>query len=225
VEELVRTYGPKFIDGLIETLTLSAAAGITATVLGVLLAAMRVSPVPVLRGVGTVYVNIVRNTPLTLVFLGMTAALPVLDVQFTQFDRLGYDTFFVFSALALALYTSCFVSEAVRSGINAVPTGQAEAARAIGMTFSQTLRMVVLPQALRTVLPPLASVYIAMIKNSAIAEFFGVAELTKVFDDLARDDPQFIYAGFFGVAAAYLLVNLAVSGVFSFLEHRLAVAR
>lgn len=223
--DLLRDYGPKFLDGLTETLLLSAFAGVLATVFGVLLAAMRVSPIPVLRGISASYVEVVRNTPLTLVFVIMNVGLPTLDVQVTWFEDYGFNTFYVFAVLALSSYTACFVAETVRSGINAVSTGQAEAARSLGMTFGQSLRMIILPQALRSVLPPLASVYIAMIKNSAIAEFFGVAELTKVFDDLSRDDPQYLYAGFAGIAAAYLVTNLIVSGVFNFFERRLVVAR
>lgn len=225
MEAFLRDYGSAFVDGFIVTLTLAAAAGLIASAFGVVLAALRVSPVPVLRGAATVYVNVVRNTPLTLVFLAITVGLPVLAIQFRQFESLGYNTFFVFAVVALSSYTSCFVAEAVRSGINAVPPGQAEAARAIGMTFGQTLRLVVLPQAVRSALPPLASVYIAMVKNTAIAAFFGVAEATKVFDDLARDDPAQLYIGFSAIAAGYLVITLTISGVFHVLEQRLAVTR
>jgi glutamate transport system permease protein len=221
----LRDYGARFAEGFGETLTLAVLTGLIATFFGMLLAALRVSPVPVLRGVATVYINTVRNTPLTLVFLAVTAGLPVLGVRFEQFDSLGYDTFYVFAILALSSYTSCFVAEAVRSGVNAVPTGQAEAARAVGMTFTQTLRFIVLPQAVRTALPPLASVYIAMVKNTAIAEFFGVAEATKVFDDLSRDDPALLYVGFAAVAAGYVVITLGLSGTFHVLERRLAVSR
>jgi len=223
--DFIHDYGSKFLTGFGQTLLLSLAAGVLATVLGTLIAAMRVSPVPVLRGAGTAYVNVVRNTPLTLIFLGVSQGFPVLNIQFTQVEGLGVNTFFVFAVFALGMYTACFVAEAIRSGINAVPPGQGEAARAVGMTFAQTLRLIVLPQAIRNVLPPLASTYIAMIKNSAIAEFFGVAEATKVFDDLARDDPSRLYAGFLAVAAGYVVVTLAVSGVFHLFERKLAVSR
>lgn len=224
MDAFLRDYGSRFLEGFVETLTLAAIAGAIATVFGVLLAALRVSPVPVLRGAATTYINIVRNTPLTLVFLAVSA-LPVLGIQFEQFESLGYDTFFAFAVVALSAYTSCFVAESVRSGINAVPAGQAEAARAVGMTFLQSLRFVVLPQAVRTALPPLASVYIAMVKNTAIAEFFGVAEATKVFDDLSRDDPGLLYTGFAAVAAGYVVITLSLSGTFHVLERKLAVAR
>ena len=207
---------PALLRGFRETLELSAVAAVLALVLGVLLAAMRVSPVPALRWAGAFYVNTIRNTPLTLVYAFMAFAVPRLDFQVGPFRA---------AALALALYTAAFVCEAVRSGVNAVPVGQAEAARAIGLTFTGTLRQVVLPQAIRSVIPPLGSIFIALLKNSAIAEFFAVAEATKVFDDLVRDNPDALYWVFAGVAAGYVILVLLISAVFRFLESRLVVLR
>lgn len=131
---------------------------------------------------------------------------------------------YVLGSLALGFYTSAFVCEAVRSGINTVPLGQAEAARSIGMTFSKTLRLIVLPQATRTVLPPLSSIFIALTKNSAIAGAFSVTELfgwQKVLSDQGYDIvPIFIW-----VALGYLVITFTISGIFRLLERRLEVAR
>jgi glutamate transport system permease protein len=207
---------PALLRGFRQTIQLSAVAAVVALVLGTLLAAMRVSPVPTLRWAGAFYVNTVRNTPLTLVYAFMAFAVPRLDFQIGPFRA---------AVLALGLYTAAFVCEAVRSGVNAVPVGQAEAARAIGLTFSGTLRQVVLPQAFRSVIPPLGSIFIALVKNSAIAEFFAVPEATKVFDDLVRDNPQALYWMFAGVAAGYVILVLAISAVFRVLEARLVVLR
>lgn len=207
---------PALLRGFRQTIQLSAVAAVVALVLGTLLAAMRVSPVPTLRWAGAFYVNTVRNTPLTLVYAFMAFAVPRLDFQIGPFRA---------AVLALGLYTAAFVCEAVRSGVNAVPVGQAEAARAIGLTFSGTLRQVVLPQAFRSVIPPLGSIFIALVKNSAIAEFFAVPEATKVFDDLVRDNPQALYWMFAGVAAGYVILVLAISAVFRVLETRLVVLR
>ncbi len=214
-----------FLTGFLGTVKLSVIAGILATVLGLIVAAMRVSPIPALRVAGTAWSGFFRNMPLTMVFLGTSVILPVIGIRFAWADSLGVDTFFIFAMIALSAYTSCFVADAIRSGFNAVPVGQAEAARAVGMTFGQTLRLVVLPQALRTVLPPLASMYIAMVKNSAIAEFFSVGELTKFFDDTVRDHPIHLYAEFIAVAIGYIVLTLLVSGAFNLAERRLAVAR
>lgn len=207
---------PAFLRGFRQTIYLTGLSAALAVVLGTLLAAMRVSPVPTLRWAGAAYVNGVRNTPLTLVFVFMLFAMPRLDLGVPPFRA---------AVLALGLYTAAFVCEAVRSGINAVPVGQAEAARAIGLTFGRTLRLIVLPQAVRSVLPPLASILIALTKNSAIAEFFGTAEATKVFDDLSRDNPDALYTLFAAVALGYVVLTLTIAGVFRVLEARLQVLR
>jgi glutamate transport system permease protein len=187
-----------------------------ALLLGTLLAAMRVSPVPTLRAVGATYVEIVRNTPLTLVFFFAVFVLPQLDI------RLSY---FVFAVLAVTVYHAAFFCEAVRSGINAVGVGQAEAARSIGLTFTQSLRLVVLPQAFRTVVPPLINVVIALTKNTSIAAAFGVVELTAVATRLANANSQAVIAIFLCSAILYLVLTLSSGWLAGRLERRVAVAR
>src|SRR5699024_8879650 len=125
--------------------------------LGTLLGTFRVAPVPPLRWIGLAWVTTFRNCPLVVVLFMFAFGLPQLGLN---------GSYFWFGTIGLGCYTAAFVCEAVRSGINAVPTGQAEAARALGLTFGQTLATVILPQAWRTVIPPLGSVMIAMIKNS-----------------------------------------------------------
>ena len=141
--------------------------GVGALVLGTLLAALRVSPVPAMRAFGTLYVNTVRNTPLTLVLVFFGFAAPKLGIPLDYFPA---------ACTGLILYTAAFVCEAVRSGINTVPPGQAEAARAIGMPFRQVLTEVVLPQALRASVPPLVSVLIALLKNTTVATAVNVQQ-------------------------------------------------
>ncbi|MFI0982878.1 amino acid ABC transporter permease [Streptomyces sp. NPDC021093] len=207
---------PLFWEGFIGTVFITAFSSVIAMVLGLLIAGFRVSPVPPLRFFGTAWVTILRNTPLTLLFLVTTFVVP--EIFFPGMSP------FLLGAIALGFYTSSFVCEAVRSGINTVPVGQAEAARSLGMTFGQTLRMVVLPQATRTVLPPLSSIFIALTKNTAIAGAFAVVELFGVQKTLSEDGyailPIFIF-----VALGYLIVTFAISGLFRLLEHRMEVAR
>ena len=131
---------------------------------------MRVCPIPPLRWAGSTYVNLVRNTPLTLVFVFVVFGLPRLDIRFS---------FFVFAIIALTVYTSTFVCEALRSGINSVDGGEIEAARSIGLPFRQVMSLVVLPQAFRAVIPLLSNVFIALTKNTSIAVAFSVAEATQ----------------------------------------------
>jgi glutamate transport system permease protein len=203
-------------QGFVTTLELSVLASALALALGTVLAAMRVSPVPTLRAAGAAYVELVRNTPLTLVFFFVVFVLPQLDILLP---------FFVFAVIALTVYHAAFFCEAVRSGINAVGAGQAEAARSIGLTFGQTLQLVVLPQALRTVVPPLINVVIALIKNSSIAAAFAVAELTAVGTRLANTNGDAVIQILVGVAVCYLVLTLPSGWLAGRLERRVAVMR
>ncbi|MDF6018400.1 amino acid ABC transporter permease [Streptomyces sp. JH34] len=207
---------PEYRDGFIGTVSITVISSVIALVLGVAIAGCRVSPVPPLRYFGTAWVTLLRNTPLTLLFLIFFFVVP--EILFPGMSP------FLLGSLALGFYTSSFVCEAVRSGINTVSLGQAEAARSIGMTFTQTLRIVVLPQATRSVIPPLSSIFIALTKNSAIAGAFSVAELFG-WQKLMSDRGYEITPVFIWVALGYLVVTFAISGLFRLLERRMEVAR
>ena len=154
------------------TLLVFLGGGVLALVLGVIVGAMRVSPVPIARGVGTLYVNLIRNTPLTLVFFFFVLGYPALGLPKMSTLVLGI--------LAIGIYSATYVAEVLRAGINTVPVGQAEAARAIGLPFGQVMGLVVLPQAFRSVVPPMMSVFIALLKNTTVAAGFSVAELAAL---------------------------------------------
>ncbi|MEW2269008.1 ABC transporter permease subunit [Streptomyces sp. SID685] len=205
-----------FREGFIGTVLLTLASGVLAMVLGVIIAGFRASPVPPLRMFGTAWVTLFRNTPLTLLFLVAWFVVPVVLAPGLSPWMKGL--------LALGFYTSAFVCEAVRSGINTVPMGQAEAARSLGMTFSQTLRLIVLPQATRTVVAPLSSIFIALTKNSAIAGAFSVTELFG-WQKTMSDQGYAIAWIFLWVALGYLVITFSISGLFRLLERRLGVAR
>ncbi|MFC5724724.1 amino acid ABC transporter permease [Streptomyces gamaensis] len=206
-----------FREGFVGTVELTALSALLAVALGLLIAAFRVSPVPALRAFGTAWVTLLRNTPLVLLFLAVTLGLPALGLK-------GWDSFWL-AVMALGCYTSAFICEAVRSGINSVPVGQAEAARSIGMTFGQTLAQIVLPQATRTAVPPIGSLLIALAKNTAIASGFNVTELGAVQKTLNSDSGYNIFVIFLWIAVCYLVLTLAIGGLFRLLESRLAVAR
>lgn len=220
-----------FISGFLLTLQLCLLAATGALLLGTVLAIMRISPVPPLRWLGTSYVNVFRNVPLTIVFFIVVFAFPTVGIRadFLKipgldlvFARLGFDLpYFRMAILALALYTGAFVCEALRSGVNAVPQGQAEAARALGLTFGQNLRHVVLPQAFRAAVVPLGTVIIAMIKNSAIAGFFGLT------GDLSANANTLISAGgeaavpvFIGTAIGFLIMTVPLGLFLDRVENR-----
>lgn len=206
-----------YAHGLLTTLKICAFAAIGALIVGTIMAAFRVSPVPPLRWVGTSWVNVFRNCPLTVVLFFCAFGLPEIGIN---------GQYFWFGVLGLVLYTSAFVCEAVRSGINSVPAGQAEAARAVGLTFTQSLSNVILPQALRTVVPPLASVLIAMIKNSAIVGAFGVGgDLFSVGDTLTSARGEAALPVLTGVVIGYLILTIPAGLGLGVLERKVAIAR
>jgi glutamate transport system permease protein len=207
----------RLLDGFLVTLRLLGWSGLFAAVIGTVLAAMRVSPIAPLRAFGTSYVNVFRNTPLVVLFLIAVVALPAIGIL--------QGSFFWRAVAALSVYTAAFVCESLRSGINTVDPGQAEAARSIGMTFGKSLRIVVLPQAFRAVIPPLASVYIALAKNTSVAGAFGVTDATYQLSNLNRDFPDELYLSFLGIALGYIAIVAVISGTANRLERRVAVGR
>lgn len=204
-----------FLDGMRRTLELSVLSFLFAFVVGVVVAALRVSPVPPLRWASATYVELVRNTPLLVLMFLMVFGLP--SVGFTY-------SYFVSAIIVLSAYTGTFVAETVRSGINAVSKGQAEAARAVGLTFPQVLRLVVLPQALRTVVGPLGGIFIALLKNSSLAAVIAVPELTSSAEEIGTATAQFVPA-YLGAAAAYLILTIPSGFGVGWLERRVAIRR
>ena len=225
-----------FAKGFWLTFQICILAAVGALLIGTILVIMRISPVPPLRWLGTAYVTVFRNIPLTIVFFFTAFVLPVVgsDASFmkipgltTIFDRLGISLpYFRFAVIALSLYTAAFVCEALRSGINAVPPGQAEAARAIGLTFTQNLRHVVLPQAWKAAIVPLGSVIIAMLKNSALSGFFGVTgDLSNSGYDLVSAQSKPVIPVFIGIATGFLIMTVPLGLLLDRIERRRALAR
>jgi glutamate transport system permease protein len=197
------------------TARLLLVAGVLSLVWGTVLAAMRVGPVRILSVAGATYVTLFRNTPLLVILLLIFNVLPKLGITW------GY---FWPNIIALTLYTSSFVCEALRAGVNSIPLGQAEAARSVGMTFGQSMRQVILPQAFRAVVPPVASVLIALTKNTSLVAIFGLPDLTARMKDLLTDHASALLWIFFGVALAYIVIVEAISTLANLIERRWRVA-
>lgn len=206
-------------EAIKNTLVVFFAGGLIALVLGIAVGGMRVSPVPVARGVGTLYVNLIRNTPLTLVFFFFVLGYPALGLP--KIDTL------VLGILAIGIYTATYVAEVLRAGINTVPLGQAEAARAIGLSFGQVMGLVVLPQAFRSVVPPMMSVFIALLKNTTVAAGFSVAELGALRATIndAADRPGSPMEVLLWVAAVFVVLVMLLSLVQNRLEKKWRIVR
>jgi glutamate transport system permease protein len=204
-----------FRDGFWTTIKLFVISGLLSLVIGTVLAGFRVSPVPALRAIGTGYVNTLRNTPLTLVFAFLVFGAPKAG--------LNLPNFFWSAVVALTVYTSAFVCEVVRSGINTVSPGQSEAARAVGMTFVQVLGIVVLPQAFRAIVPPLTSVMIALLKNTTIAAGFSVLEAGAIPAVMAeRGQNQMLTLVW--ITVGFLILIIPLVSLQRWAERRTAVA-
>jgi glutamate transport system permease protein len=209
------------------TIQLTVLSAVGALVLGTVLAAMRLGPVPMLNWIGTTYVNVVRNTPLTLILLfcsfGLAQTLGITLVDRNSPTSIS-DSNFRLAVLGLTVYTAAFVCETVRSGVNTVPLGQAEAARSLGFSFGQNLRIVLLPQAFRSVIPPLGSVLIALTKNTTIASAIGVAEAALLMKEMVENSAALLLISAI-FAFGFVILTLPVGLFFGWLGKRLAVAR
>ena len=212
------------------TLGLFVVSGLLSMIWGTVLAVFRVGPVAILNKVATVYVTLFRNTPLLMIFIFIAIAMPKLGYNFKFIENVEIggvyvSAFFFRSCLALTLYTSAFVCEALRSGVNAVPLGQAEAGRAIGLTFAQSMKLVVLPQALRAVIPPLTSVQIALAKNTSVAAAFGMAEATATMRAMTNNNADERVGIFLAFAIGYIIIVEVVSMSAYGVERKVRVAR
>ncbi|MCP3801716.1 amino acid ABC transporter permease [Allokutzneria sp. A3M-2-11 16] len=212
------------------TVQLTFYSAVGALIWGTILAGMRVSPVPLMRGIGTVYVNVVRNTPLTLIIMGTSLGLySTLGVVLTtKSDKdllfLPSNNFWL-AVLGFVAYTGTFVCESLRSGINTVPVGQAEAARALGLKFTQTLGIIVLPQAFRAVIAPLASVLIALTKNTTVASAIGVAEAAVLMSKMIEFDSQYLFLIFGIIALGFVILTLPTGLFLGAVAKKVAVKR
>lgn len=225
--EVFTEYREEIFAAFWTTIQLTVFSAIGALVIGTVLAAMRLAPVPMLNWIGTSYVNVVRNTPLTLIILfcsfglSQTLGVTLADRQSATFIS---DSGFRLAMLGLTVYTAAFVCETVRSGVNTVPLGQAEAARSLGLTFGQNLTIVLLPQAFRAVIIPMGSVLIALTKNTTIASAIGVAEAALLMKEMIENTAAVLVVG--GIfAAGFVVLTLPLGLFFGWLGKRMAVSQ
>lgn len=227
-----------FLSGLFEqynifgafrmTVMLTAFSAIGALVIGTLLAVMRVSPIKSLQLAGSTYVNLVRNTPLTLIVVACSLGLYTqLKVVLANPDSTTFiiDNNFRLAILGLSVYHASFVCESLRSGVNTVPLGQAEAARSIGLNFFQSLSIIILPQAFRGAIAPLGNVLIALTKNTTVAATIGVAEAAYVMKEMIENRPDVIFLVFGIFAFGFVVIVLPVGILVTTASRRLAVVR
>jgi len=214
IDVLTENFGTLW-QGVLTTLAITALAFVGAVVIGIVVAVFRVSPIPPLRALGAVYVELFRNIPLLSLLILVAYGLPYVGISFSLFTT---------AVICLAAVSGAFACETVRAGINGVSVGQAEAARALGMTFTQSLTRVILPQALRTMVQPLVNIFIGVALGSSLAAAVAVNELTYAAQQVGNRTAESMLL-FLISAVVYIVIALLGGGAGSVLERRLAVQR
>ena len=200
-----------YLGGMRTTLVLSILSFVLALAIGAVVATMRVSPLRLLRSIGAVYVEVFFSLPLLVWALLFFFGLPKVGFTYGRFAS---------AVIVLGTFTGALVGEALRSGINTIPTGQGEAARAIGLRFEQVLGLVVLPQALRTMIGPLGSIFLALVRNSAVAAIaMSVDDLMWRSDQLTTDTARPVQV-LIGTFVAYLLLTVPGTWVINAVARR-----
>lgn len=223
ISSLLADYGADIPLAFWTNIRLAFLATLGSFALGVVLALFRISPVPSLRTLGTGYVNVVRNTPLTIIMLlGVLAVWGQLKISFSSDFTLN---FFIYAVIALSLYHAAFMCEAIRSGVNTVPLGQAEAARSIGLGFLPAARHVILPQALRGAITPLGNTVIALTKNTTVAAAASVAEASGLMKRMIEFSPDVMVAIFLTFAIGFCLIVIPIGLLTTWASEKWAVAR
>ncbi|MCY9509272.1 amino acid ABC transporter permease [Paenibacillus larvae] len=201
-----------YMEGFGNTVKASLLALAGSFVLGVIFAVMRISTFRLLRIIGTAYVEFFRNIPLLLIVMFFYLGSGNLGLNLDGFEA---------GTIGLANYTSAFIAEAIRAGILAVPKGQVEAGRSSGLTYLQTMQYIVLPQAIKIVIPPLGNQFLNLIKNSSVLGVVAGLDL-MYFGDLINSETFKVFGTYIFVAMFYLLLTIPLSLIISILERRLA---
>ena len=210
-----------FPSGLWLTVQLSIASLLGSLVIGTAIALFRVAPVAPLRWVGLAYVEFFRNTPLLVQLFCLFFGAPLIGIRFST-DPFEFNV--RAALLGLALYHAAYVAEVIRGGLLGVDRGQIEAARSLGLSYTQMLRYIQLPQSFRSVIPPLGNIFTALVKNTSLATTIGVAELLNAGEVVESRTFRAVEA-YGAVALLYLALVLPLSAGVNWLERKLQVAR
>ncbi|WP_026136001.1 amino acid ABC transporter permease [Paenibacillus shenyangensis] len=205
-------YFPDYMEGFLNTIQASLIALVGSFILGTIIAVFRITGIKPLQWLGTAYVEFIRNIPILIVVLFFYLGLPSLGARLDGFQA---------GTLGLTVYTSAFIAEAIRAGILSVPKGQMEAARSSGMSYIQSMLHVILPQAIKLVIPPLSNQFINLIKNSSVLTIVAGLDLMYFADSINGDSyatvSTYMFTGMF-----YLILTLPMSYGSHVLERRLA---
>lgn len=207
---------PKFLlDGLLNTLKVTGVAALFAFPLGALFALIRLARNRIARWLATLYIEVFRSTPLLLLIYMFVGALPALGFNLSLFWKL---------TIPIVLINTALLAEVFRAGVRALPRGQGEAAAAIGLTYWQSMRLVILPQAIRIIVPALVTQLVSLLKDSTLGYAASYAELLNTAKNLTSFYSNFIQS-YLVVAVIFVLINLGLSFLARQLDRRLGRGR
>ncbi|MFX3633989.1 MAG: amino acid ABC transporter permease [Candidatus Pristimantibacillus sp.] len=211
---ILMEYKEEFWAGFLTTLQVSLLALVLSIVIGMIVAVMKISPIKLLKGIATVYIEFIQNTPLLIQMFFIYFGLPAIGIQLDPF---------VSGTLGLGIYSGAYIAEAIRAGIQAVSNGQVEAGRASGLSYLQTMRYIILPQAIKVVIPPLGNQFLNLVMGSAILGSLSGKDL-MYYGDIISSDTFIVFDVYIFVALFYLILTLPLSFLISYLERKLSAS-
>ena len=221
---LFSRYSNFFFDGVKNTLILAALSVVLGAVFGTLLAIMRMCKIKPLKWLAVAYIEFFRGTPLMVQLMFIFYGLPMIGVTFPDVSWIPNFSRFMAGVVAMSLNSCAYVAEIIRSGIQAVDTGQMEAARSIGFKYGESMKLVILPQAIRNILPALGNEFITVIKESSIVSVIGIADLMFRTNDVIaltyRSLPALAIA-----ACVYFVITFIIGRLIGLLEKRMSYGR
>lgn len=214
---------PTFLDGTIVTIVLSLTTVLLGSLIGLFVVMMKISENKVLKGIANLYTNIIRGTPMLLQLFLWLYGLPMIGITFSGIGFLG-GTYgsreFITAVVALGINSGAYISEVLRGGLEAVDKGQVEAGRALGLSKSETMSSIIIPQAIRTVLPGLGNEFITMIKESSIVSTVGVFDVMYT-SNIVKASTYSIFEPLIVVGVIYFILTYSLSYLMKKLEKRL----
>lgn len=219
----VNDYYLSYIQGAGVTILLSFMALLFGFIVGLVACVCKISKNLILRWIANIYIEVIRDTPLLVQVMIIAFGFPmILGVKYpTMF---GYDDTFTGVVIALILNSGAYIAEILRSGISSVDKGQMEASRSLGLTYLQSMRYIIVPQAVKNILPALANEFISLVKESAIVAFVGVTDIMFVANSVKNST----YNGFgpyLFAALIYFVITFTLSKLVGLLEKKMTVER
>ena len=221
IGKIIERYSSFFAQGVVNTLIIAAFSVLLGTILGTLMATMRMGKILPLKWLAVAYIEFIRGTPLMVQLMFIFYGLPMIGVKIPEISWIPNFSRFAAGIIAMSMNSCAYVAEVIRSGIQAVDYGQTEAARSLGMTQGMTMKLIVLPQAIKNILPAIANEFVTIIKESSICYTIGVQEIMSAVNSVKSatfsiGEPLII------AACVYFCLTFPTSKIIQYFERRMS---